>query len=56
MNSDEEFELKAMIKDLETDIEKFPGMGVSNYALLRVLYLLQSVLKSVEKSKETASE
>lgn len=50
MNKDQLGELDIMIADVEREVEKFPGFGISNYDLLRILYFLKSVFS--ERPKE----
>lgn len=44
MNVDHEFELNELIKDLEKETERYPGIGVSNYDFLRLVYFLKAAL------------
>jgi hypothetical protein len=55
MNKDQEFELNQIITDLEKEIERYPGMGVSNYDFLRLTYFLKSVFQEKKEEPVTST-
>lgn len=55
MNSEHLFELDHVIESLEKEIDRYPGLGVTNYDMLRVLYLLKAILTECNQPPPSTS-